>query len=189
MQPEWIPGCSSRSVPRASVGEALSHPVLARPQPPPAALPGSTGSYEEAGAPLQEALRPTPPPEAARARRGLLQLKKGQVAAAVRDLQGLAETDARDLRFLLRLLDGSERHSVTQVRRPRGNHTGPSAASRAGTLATTRQLFTPCWAGSSGLGRGQWEGPGLTRTWASAHLRPQDPMASGLLCLRCKSYR
>uniref|UniRef100_A0A8C9QR19 Tetratricopeptide repeat domain 34 n=1 Tax=Spermophilus dauricus TaxID=99837 RepID=A0A8C9QR19_SPEDA len=73
------------------------------------------GSYEEASAPLQEALCPTRPPEAARARRGLLQLKKADVPAAVQDLQCLAEVDAQDLRFLLQLLEASERHSVAQV--------------------------------------------------------------------------
>lgn len=82
-------------------------------------LPGSpTGSYEEAGARLQEAPHPTPPPEAARARRGLLWLKKGDVPAASRDLQCLAETDAGDLGFLLRLLEASERQSLAQVPAP-----------------------------------------------------------------------
>lgn len=73
-----------------------------------------TGSYEEAGARLQEALRPTQS-EAARARRGLLRLKKGDVPAAARDLQCLAEKDAGDLSFLLRLLEASERQSLAQV--------------------------------------------------------------------------
>uniref|UniRef100_UPI000E558964 tetratricopeptide repeat protein 34 n=1 Tax=Urocitellus parryii TaxID=9999 RepID=UPI000E558964 len=93
---------------------------------PPTVLPGSTGSYEEASAPLQEALCPTHPPEAARARRGLLQLKKGDVPAAVQDLQCLAEADAQDLRFLLQLLEASERHSVAQA-----------AAQEASTLLDT----------------------------------------------------
>ncbi|XP_076718792.2 tetratricopeptide repeat protein 34 [Callospermophilus lateralis] len=84
------------------------------------------GSYEEASAPLQEALCPTRPPEAARARRGLLQLKKGDVPAAVQDLQCLAEVDAQDLRFLLQLLEASERHSVAQA-----------AAQEASTLLDT----------------------------------------------------
>ncbi|XP_054994200.1 tetratricopeptide repeat protein 34, partial [Sorex araneus] len=73
------------------------------------------GSYEEAGARLQAALHPCPPSEAARARRGLLQLKKGDAAAAARDLQGLAETDASDLGFLLGLLDAPERQSLAQA--------------------------------------------------------------------------
>ncbi|KAM5322615.1 tetratricopeptide repeat protein 34 isoform 2-T2 [Glossophaga mutica] len=72
------------------------------------------GSYEEAGARLREALHPTPS-EAAQARRGLLRLKKGDVPAASRDLQCLAETDAGDLGFLLRLLETSERQSLAQA--------------------------------------------------------------------------
>lgn len=74
------------------------------------------GSYKEAGARLQEALHPTPPSEAARARRGLLLLKKGDVPAAAQDLQCLAETDSRDLGFLLSVLKASERQSLAQVR-------------------------------------------------------------------------
>ncbi|KAK1340578.1 hypothetical protein QTO34_019149 [Cnephaeus nilssonii] len=74
-----------------------------------------TCSYEEAGARLQEALRPTPPSEAARARLGLLRLKKGDVPAAARDLQCLAETDAGDLGFLLSLLEASERQGLAQA--------------------------------------------------------------------------
>ncbi|KAF6112049.1 tetratricopeptide repeat domain 34 [Phyllostomus discolor] len=73
------------------------------------------GHYEEAGARLQEAPHPNPPSEAARARRGLLRLKKGDVPAASRDLQCLAETDAEDLGFLLRLLEASERQSLAQA--------------------------------------------------------------------------
>ncbi|XP_006914524.1 tetratricopeptide repeat protein 34 [Pteropus alecto] len=88
----------------------------------------AAGSYEEAGARLQEALRPTPPSEAARARRGLLSLKKGDVPAAARDLQCLAETDAGDLGFLLRLLEASQREGVTQT-----------AAQEAGTLLSSGQ--------------------------------------------------
>ncbi|KAF5918964.1 hypothetical protein HPG69_010769 [Diceros bicornis minor] len=86
------------------------------------------GSYEEASARLQEVLHPAPPSEAARARRGLLRLKKGEVLVAARDLQGLAETDARDLGFLLRLLEASERHSLTQA-----------AAEEASTLLNSGQ--------------------------------------------------
>lgn len=79
-------------------------------------LPQSlTGSFEEASAHLQKVLHPTPPSEAARARRGLLRLKKGDVVAAAQDLQCLAETDAQDLGFLLCLLEASERQSLTQV--------------------------------------------------------------------------
>ncbi|XP_054439684.1 tetratricopeptide repeat protein 34 [Pteronotus mesoamericanus] len=73
------------------------------------------GNYEEAGACLQEALRSTQPSAAARARRGLLQLKKGDVPAAAGDLQCLAEADTEDLGFLLRLLEASEQHSLAQA--------------------------------------------------------------------------
>ncbi|XP_069893269.1 tetratricopeptide repeat protein 34 [Dipodomys merriami] len=74
------------------------------------------GSYEEAGTRLREALSPPPPPEAAQARRGLLRLKTGRdVPAAARDLQRLAETDAPDLEFLLRLLEAPERQSLAQA--------------------------------------------------------------------------
>ncbi|XP_045426492.1 tetratricopeptide repeat protein 34 [Pipistrellus kuhlii] len=73
------------------------------------------GSYEEAGARLQDALRPSPPSEAARARLGLLSLKKGDMPAAARDLQCLAETDAGDLGFLLSLLEASERQGLAQA--------------------------------------------------------------------------
>ncbi|XP_023555318.1 tetratricopeptide repeat protein 34 [Octodon degus] len=73
------------------------------------------GRYEEAGAHLQPALQASPPSAAARARRGLLQIKQGDVATAAQDLQCLAETDARDLNFLLRLAQPSERQSLTQV--------------------------------------------------------------------------
>ncbi|KAM4871991.1 LOW QUALITY PROTEIN: tetratricopeptide repeat protein 34 [Thomomys bottae] len=74
------------------------------------------GIYEEAGGPLREALRFSPPSEAAQARRGLLRLKKGEdVPAAARDLQCLAETDAPDLGFLLRLLETPERQSLAQA--------------------------------------------------------------------------
>ncbi|KAM7099031.1 tetratricopeptide repeat protein 34 [Molossus nigricans] len=86
------------------------------------------GSYEEAGARLQEALCPTPPSEVARARRGLLLLKKGDVPAAAGDLQCLAERDARDLGFLLSLLEASERQSLAQA-----------AAQEASTLLTSGQ--------------------------------------------------
>lgn len=78
-------------------------------------LQSLTGSFEEAGAHLQKVLHPTPPSEAARARRGLLRLKQGDVVAAAHDLQCLAETDAQDLGFLLCLLEASERQSLTQV--------------------------------------------------------------------------
>ncbi|EHB00352.1 Tetratricopeptide repeat protein 34 [Heterocephalus glaber] len=73
------------------------------------------GRYEEARAHLQPALQSSSPPAAARARRGLLQLKKGNVATAAQDLQCLAETDAQDLSFLLRLLQPSEQQSLTQA--------------------------------------------------------------------------
>ncbi|XP_036206943.1 tetratricopeptide repeat protein 34 [Myotis myotis] len=86
------------------------------------------GTYEEAGTRLQEALCPTPPSEAARARRGLLRLKKGDVPAAAQDLQCLAETDAGDLRFLLSLLEASERQGLAQA-----------AAQEASTLLTSGQ--------------------------------------------------
>lgn len=74
-----------------------------------------TGKYQEAGTHVQEALHLAPSSEAAQARRGLLQLKKGDMSAATRDLQHLAETDARDLTFLLRLLESPEQQSLTQV--------------------------------------------------------------------------
>ncbi|XP_016074708.1 PREDICTED: tetratricopeptide repeat protein 34 [Miniopterus natalensis] len=86
------------------------------------------GNYEEAGAHLQEALRPTPPSEVAQARRGLLGLKKGDVPAAARDLQCLVETDSGDLGFLLRLLEASERQSLAQA-----------AAQEASALLTSGQ--------------------------------------------------
>ncbi|XP_066230948.1 tetratricopeptide repeat protein 34 isoform X1 [Saccopteryx leptura] len=88
----------------------------------------AVGSYEEAGARLQEALHSIQPSEAAQARRGLLQLKKGDVPAATRDLQCLVETDTGDLGFLLRLLEASERKSLAQA-----------AAQEARTLLTTGQ--------------------------------------------------
>uniref|UniRef100_A0A8C3VWI3 Tetratricopeptide repeat domain 34 n=1 Tax=Catagonus wagneri TaxID=51154 RepID=A0A8C3VWI3_9CETA len=75
----------------------------------------AVGSFEEAGACLQKILQPAPATEAARARRGLLRLKKGDVPAAARDLQCLAETDTQDLGFLLHLLEASERRSLTQA--------------------------------------------------------------------------
>ncbi|XP_043429532.1 tetratricopeptide repeat protein 34 [Prionailurus bengalensis] len=75
----------------------------------------AAGSYEEAGACLQKAPRATPLSAAARARWGLLQLKKGDVPAAARDLQCLAEADAQELSFLLQLLEASERQSLTQA--------------------------------------------------------------------------
>ncbi|ERE82717.1 Tetratricopeptide-like helical containing protein [Cricetulus griseus] len=73
------------------------------------------GKYQEAGTHLQEALKLTPSSEAAQARRGLLQLKKGDVSTATHDLQCLAETDTKDLSFLLRLLQSPERQSLTQA--------------------------------------------------------------------------
>ncbi|XP_051027402.1 tetratricopeptide repeat protein 34 [Acomys russatus] len=73
------------------------------------------GKYQEAGTHLQEALHLTPSSEAAQARRGLLQLKMGQVSAAARDLQRLAETDTQDLSFLLRLLEPPEQQSLIQA--------------------------------------------------------------------------
>uniref|UniRef100_A0A8C0QYA3 Tetratricopeptide repeat domain 34 n=1 Tax=Canis lupus dingo TaxID=286419 RepID=A0A8C0QYA3_CANLU len=75
----------------------------------------AVGSYEEAGTCLQKALHSTPWSEAARARRGLLWLKKGDVQAAVRDLQCLAETDAQELGFLLHRLEASEQQSLSQA--------------------------------------------------------------------------
>lgn len=74
-----------------------------------------TGKHQEADTHLQEALHLAPSSEAAQARRGLLQLKKGDVSAAAHDLQCLAELDTQDLRFLLRLLDAPERRSLMQV--------------------------------------------------------------------------
>ncbi|CAH7448370.1 Ttc34 [Phodopus roborovskii] len=73
------------------------------------------GKYQEAGIHLQEALQLTPSSEAAQARRGLLQLKKGDVSSAIHDLQCLAETDTQDLSFLLHLLESPERQSLTQA--------------------------------------------------------------------------
>uniref|UniRef100_A0A2K6UD27 Tetratricopeptide repeat domain 34 n=1 Tax=Saimiri boliviensis boliviensis TaxID=39432 RepID=A0A2K6UD27_SAIBB len=86
------------------------------------------GSYEEAGTHLQNTLNSAPASEAARARLGLLRLKKGDVPGAARDLQGLAEADASDLSCLLRLLETSERQSLAQA-----------AAQEAGTLLDTGQ--------------------------------------------------
>nr|XP_011765534.1 tetratricopeptide repeat protein 34 [Macaca nemestrina] len=86
------------------------------------------GSYEEAGTHLEKALHPAPTSEAARARLGLLRLKKGDVPAAARDLQGLAEVDAPDLSCLLHLLEASERQSLAQA-----------AAWEAGTLLDAGQ--------------------------------------------------
>lgn len=115
-------------------------------------LPESlTGNYEEAGAHLQEALRPTPPSEVAQARRGLLGLKKGDVPAAARDLQCLVETDTGDLSFLLRLLEASERQSLAQV---------CAVAQGAPTSAPPQhhehfgQLCIPCVLISGGCGEG-----------------------------------
>lgn len=105
-----------------------------------------TGSYEEAGARLQEALRPTPPSEAARARRGLLSLKKGDVPAAARDLQCLAETDAGDLGFLLRLLEASERQSLAQVgAAPHGAPTPAAPQHRGRGVGGGRAGGTQVW--------------------------------------------
>ncbi|XP_012662690.1 tetratricopeptide repeat protein 34 [Otolemur garnettii] len=73
------------------------------------------GSYEEAETHLHKALHPTSLSEAAQARLGLLRLKKGDVPAATQGLQCLAETDTWDLSFLLRLLEASERQSLTQA--------------------------------------------------------------------------
>lgn len=96
--------------------ELPSVPLHHCPSPTVTVLPQSlTGSFEEAGAHLQKVLHPSPPSEAARARRGLLRLKKGDVVAAAQDLQCLAEMDAQDLGFLLCLLEASERQSLTQV--------------------------------------------------------------------------
>uniref|UniRef100_A0A8C5KQA8 Tetratricopeptide repeat domain 34 n=1 Tax=Jaculus jaculus TaxID=51337 RepID=A0A8C5KQA8_JACJA len=86
------------------------------------------GKYQEAGAHLAETLHANPPSEAARARRGLLKLKKGDASAAACDLQSLAETDTKDLGFLLRLLDFPEQQSLIQA-----------AAQEAGTLLDTGQ--------------------------------------------------
>lgn len=94
----------------------VPHLSCCLPQQPLTILPGSwTGSYEEAGDCLQNAPQPTPGSEAARARRGLLWLKKGDAPAAARDLQCLAETDAQELCFLLQRLEASERRSLSQV--------------------------------------------------------------------------
>lgn len=95
--------------PLSPVPRPSPHPVTVPPRSP-------TGSYEEAGACLQKAPQATPLSAAARARWGLLQLKKGDVPAAARDLQCLAEADAQELSFLLQLLEASERQSLTQVR-------------------------------------------------------------------------
>ncbi|XP_034527317.1 tetratricopeptide repeat protein 34 [Ailuropoda melanoleuca] len=73
------------------------------------------GSYEEAGTCLQNALHPAPQSEVARARQGLLWLKKGHVPAAMRELQCLAEVDAQELGFLLQRLEASERQSLSQA--------------------------------------------------------------------------
>ncbi|XP_032118081.1 tetratricopeptide repeat protein 34 [Sapajus apella] len=86
------------------------------------------GRYEEAGTHLQNTLHSAPASEAARARLGLLRLKKGDVPGAARDLQGLAEADASDLSCLLRLLEASELQSLAQA-----------AAQEAGTLLDTGQ--------------------------------------------------
>ncbi|KFO31780.1 Tetratricopeptide repeat protein 34 [Fukomys damarensis] len=86
------------------------------------------GRYEEAGIHLQPALQSSSPLAAAQARRGLLQLKKGDLTTAARDLQCLAETDAQDLCFLLRLLQPLEQQSLTQA-----------AAQKASTLLDTGQ--------------------------------------------------
>uniref|UniRef100_G1QHC9 Tetratricopeptide repeat domain 34 n=1 Tax=Nomascus leucogenys TaxID=61853 RepID=G1QHC9_NOMLE len=86
------------------------------------------GSYEEAGTHLEKALHPAPTSEAARARLGLLRLKKGDVPGAARDLQGLAEVDGPDLSCLLHLLEASERQSLAQA-----------AAQEAGTLLDAGQ--------------------------------------------------
>ncbi|PNI31429.1 TTC34 isoform 1 [Pan troglodytes] len=86
------------------------------------------GSYEEAGTHLEKALHPASTSEAARARLGLLRLKKGDVPGAARDLQSLAEVDAPDLSCLLHLLEASERQSLAQA-----------AAQEAGTLLDAGQ--------------------------------------------------
>ncbi|XP_058160586.1 LOW QUALITY PROTEIN: tetratricopeptide repeat protein 34 [Dasypus novemcinctus] len=73
------------------------------------------GSYEEADSRLREIQQLAPRSEAARARLGLLRLKRGDPLAAARELQCLAEKDAGDLGFLLRLLGASERHDLSQA--------------------------------------------------------------------------
>ncbi|XP_036033999.1 tetratricopeptide repeat protein 34 [Onychomys torridus] len=73
------------------------------------------GKYQEAGTHLQEALHLTPSSEAAQARRGLLQLKRGDASTAAHDLQCLAEIDTQDLSFLLCLLEPPEQQSLTQA--------------------------------------------------------------------------
>ncbi|KAM9689018.1 tetratricopeptide repeat protein 34 [Trichechus inunguis] len=83
----------------------------------------AVGNYEEAGAHLQKTLGSAPLSEEARARLGLLHIKKGDAPAAMQDLQGLVEKDPGDLSFLLHLLEASERQSLAQA-----------AAQKAGTL-------------------------------------------------------
>uniref|UniRef100_G1TR13 Tetratricopeptide repeat domain 34 n=1 Tax=Oryctolagus cuniculus TaxID=9986 RepID=G1TR13_RABIT len=71
------------------------------------------GSYQAAGVHLQGPCAPLRCLR--RPGRGLFLLKQGDMRAAARDLQGLAEPDAGDLGFLLRLLEASQRQSLTQA--------------------------------------------------------------------------
>ncbi|XP_068934537.1 tetratricopeptide repeat protein 34 [Petaurus breviceps papuanus] len=80
-----------------------------------------TGCYEKALEHLQEVLGPTPRSEPAQARLGFLQLKKKDTAAAIHNLQPLAGKDAKDLGFLLHLLDTKQRHSLSQAAAEEGN--------------------------------------------------------------------
>ncbi|KAM6219544.1 tetratricopeptide repeat protein 34 [Rhynchocyon petersi] len=73
------------------------------------------GNYEDAGSHLQKALSSAPQSVAARARLGLLQVKKGDLLTAVQNLQGLVEKDPGDAGFLLHLLEASERQSLAQA--------------------------------------------------------------------------
>ncbi|XP_075414465.1 tetratricopeptide repeat protein 34 [Tenrec ecaudatus] len=76
----------------------------------------SAGSFQEAGARLQQTLHcEAAPSDAAQARLGLLQVKKGEALAAARNLQGLLERDSRDLGFLLGLLEATERQALVQA--------------------------------------------------------------------------
>ena len=141
-------------------------------------LSGSpTGSYEEAGTRLREALHPTSPSEAARARRGLLRLKKGDVPAASRDLQSLAETDAGDLGFLLHLLEASERQSLAQVpAHPVEPLRQPSPAPQALGLLCIPWVLIP---GGGGLG-----GRVSRRHLGSPSQALTTPAIFWLLCMR-----
>lgn len=132
-----------------------------------------TGSYEEAGACLQKAPRATPLSAAARARWGLLQLKKGDVPAAARDLQCLAEADAQELGFLLQLLEASERQSLTQVRPTEPPPGAP--APRPGRLCPPRLPDFSC---GGGVGMG----------WGHKPVWPATP-ATSLVCMRHMSHK